>query len=225
MQLILVRFRELELVQVDEIDPDLVQGLEQSPELGLLFGEDGDLHPTSDAPVRCRLEHRAIGAAGGRERSPEVVRDVETELVETRVGQAAQLLRVRFVGIEVDVVLVPELALEESNVMFDAVDNAKRVAPGDPRPGRPDRPRLVEHIRVGRDPSLVRVDPVELVAGGRHRAVETAKAAQSRHKEHHLASLLALRARRGELAPIAGGHRKQVEAVRFHGRRGTSPSR
>src|SRR5580658_187932 len=217
VELVLVRFGELELVQVHEVDADLVERHEQTAELRLLFGEHGDLYAALDPPGGRRFEHGAIRSAGARERTPEVVGNVEPELVETGARQPPELLRVRFMGVEMDVVLGPEFRLQQSDVMLDPVDDPEGVAPGDPGAAGSDRARLGDHVRVRLDAAFVRVRHIELVAIRRDRAVKAAESADAGDEEDHLAALLALGAGWGEVPPIARRHRKQVEAVRLHG--------
>src|SRR5271157_55133 len=203
----LVGLGELELVQVDEVDSDRVEGLQEPTKLGLLFRQDRNLDAPTDPPTGSLLENRTVRPALARQRAPEVVRDMEAEFVEPGPREPGELLGVGLVGVEVDVVLRPELSLQETDIVLDAVDDPERVTPGDPGARRPDGEGLFEHVVIRPDEALVRVDHIELVTLRRDRTVEAAKPAQAGHEQHHLAPLGALGARGGERSPVARGHR------------------
>src|SRR5208282_5201842 len=216
--LLLVRLGELELVQVDKIDADRVEGHQEASEFGLLLGQDRYLHAPADSPVGGGLEDRAVSSSVARKRAPKVVRDVQPELIETRAGEPRELLGIRLVGVEVDVVVGPELALEEPDIELHPIDDPERVSAGDPGARSADGARFLENVAVRADTAFVRVDDVQLVAGRGDGTVETTEAAESRDEQDHLASLGTLSARGGERAAMARGHREEVESVPFHRR-------
>src|SRR5208282_2733477 len=163
--LLLVRLGELELVQVDKIDADRVEGHQEASEFGLLLGQDRYLHAPADSPVGGGLEDRAVSSSVARKRAPKVVRDVQPELIETRAGEPRELLGIRLVGVEVDVVVGPELALEEPDIVLHPIDDPERVSAGDPGARSADGARFLENVAVRADTAFVRVDDVQLVAG------------------------------------------------------------
>jgi hypothetical protein len=88
---------------------------------------------------------------------------VESELVEAGLGEPPELLRVRLVRVEVDVVRRSERRLEETDVVLGPVEDPEGVPPGDAGSGGPDRPGLLEDVLVGVDETLVRVHSIDLV--------------------------------------------------------------
>ena len=76
------------------------------------------------------------------------MRNVQSELVEPSPREPLELLRVRLVRVQVDVVLRPELVFEQTDVVLDAVDRPERIAARDPGTTGADRAGLLEDVQV-----------------------------------------------------------------------------
>jgi hypothetical protein len=146
---------------------------------------------------------------------------MEADLVEARLRERADLLRVRGHRVQVRVESRSELPLQEAEVVAGPFHDIERVPARDPGARRLDRAGLLEDVLVLQDALLVREDHVLvhlLVGDG---AVEAVEGTEARDEEDHLRPVRALAAADREAAAGESAEGASFEAhAASKGRRG-----